>query len=105
MLYENTRGFFDASQEIYGKEKPRETAIKKLLAGLIGEQLSEVNKLGVTPDGMIIGNRGTCCVLVEMKNEIGAGGSDLSVQAAVSYSKFWGDDSVRIHVNLGYRFY
>lgn len=71
-------------------------AINQEIQALIGEQFLVNKKLGVPLDGMITGHGGTACIFMEMKNEIDSGGSDPSVQAAISFSKFWGDNSVRI---------
>ncbi|KAF8600633.1 hypothetical protein BDV93DRAFT_419111, partial [Ceratobasidium sp. AG-I] len=98
-LYEQTRELFYVSQDTYPEENLRNAAIVEHLAPLLGESFQESTEIGVQPDHMITSRDGTCCGLVETKNEIGTGGCDPSIQASLSYSKYWGDstlDKVRI---------
>lgn len=94
-LCASTKKFFAVSQDIYKIEELRLAEIDKELGSLIGEPFLVSKKLGVLPGGMITGHGGAACIFMEMKNEVGAGGSDPSIQAAIAFSKFWGNDSVR----------
>ncbi|CAE6423060.1 unnamed protein product [Rhizoctonia solani] len=61
---------------------------KSGLEELLGK-LWQPKEPGVIPDGEAIVSSGGYCILMEMKNEIGAGGSDPSIQAAQTYSWVW----------------
>ena len=94
-LYEQTRELFYISQATYLEEKDRDAAIEEHLVPLMGEYFQESTKRGVQADGMIEGRDGGCCMLMKINNEIGTSGCDPSIQTAVSYSRYWGNSSVR----------
>ncbi|KAG9078891.1 hypothetical protein FS749_009054 [Ceratobasidium sp. UAMH 11750] len=83
-IYAQTTRYFTVSQELYETEfgqRPtpttRDQSSQEGLQVLLGSFMSE--------------HDGACLIVTEMKNEIGTGDSDPSIQAAQSYSRYWGD--------------
>jgi hypothetical protein len=88
-----------AAAAIYQTEKERTTAIMPLLSKLIGYDLINVrNEDQSISDGVAISNcsgKSATVALAEKKNELGTGGSDPTIQGALSYRKTWIQKSVR----------
>ncbi|KAG9086361.1 hypothetical protein FS749_003688 [Ceratobasidium sp. UAMH 11750] len=101
-IYTQTTRYFTVSQELYEAEfdqRPtmtaRDQSSQEGLQVLLGSFMSRVSMCGTRPDGLASGHGGACLIVVEMKNEIGTGGSDPSIQAAQSYSRYWGDPKMQ----------
>jgi hypothetical protein len=94
--YNLVEELFILSQETFSSKSQRDDAIQTALSPLIGQPDVVVHGEGDEVDEIITGPNNTCCVLVEIKDEIGTAESDPSVQGALSYSKYWGQPLVRI---------
>lgn len=92
-MYTHTTTYFPTSQQLYEQEFGRDQSSHANLGELLGGLLSKTSKHRVEPDGMSLGHDGAPCIIMEMKNEIGSGKSDPSIQAAQSYSRSWRDPS------------
>lgn len=66
----------------------------KDLEELIGKQFSTTGAQEGGPDGLIVASGGACCIIVETQEEMGEGGCDPSIQAALVYAKYWTSDQV-----------
>ncbi|CAE6446212.1 unnamed protein product [Rhizoctonia solani] len=92
-LYEDTAHYLQTSQDLYPDESSRrqgrEDSSRHLLGPLLGDLLLKVRESGAEPDGVFTGDNGAWCIIMEMKNEIGSGASDPSIQAAQSYTRAW----------------
>ncbi|CUA78453.1 Sorting nexin-25 [Homo sapiens] [Rhizoctonia solani] len=101
-IYAYTRDHFIVSQELYeeditrsnSKATSRDKVTRESLHRLLGDALQKIRVNGVEADGVITGPDASCLVIMEMKNEIGLGSSDPSIQAAESYMRYWSDDLV-----------
>ncbi|KAG8692343.1 hypothetical protein FRC08_009837 [Ceratobasidium sp. 394] len=83
-IYAQTTRYFAVSQELYETE--------------FGQRSTPTARDQNSREGLqvLLGNftsrhDGACLIVMETKNEIGTGGSDPSIQAAQSYSRYWGD--------------
>ncbi|CAE7056366.1 unnamed protein product [Rhizoctonia solani] len=98
--YKDTDKYFVASQDLYAEEqsrKPdsarksavRDGSTRDLLGPLLGGLLVNAGEPGTHPDGVAVTDNAVWCMIMEMKNEIGMGGSDPSIQASESYARVW----------------
>ncbi|QRW17485.1 Tyrosine kinase specific for activated [Rhizoctonia solani] len=91
--------YFWASQRIYHAEagsraSNQDENTRTILEDLLGK-LWRVTEDGPNPDAVTIGSNGGACLFIEMKDEIGTGGSDPSIQTAYSYSRFWRNSQLK----------
>ncbi|CAE6389813.1 unnamed protein product [Rhizoctonia solani] len=102
-VYLRTREHFLVSQDLYEHEnnnpRARDEATRTSLGGLLGNALQKITVHGVQADGVITGRDATPLMIMEMKNEIGAGSSDPSIQAAQSYTRYWSSAGARHWLN------
>ncbi|CAE6471454.1 unnamed protein product, partial [Rhizoctonia solani] len=91
----SARALLAASQYLYGKETGaggRTETLKPLLNRLLGVFIQNSGVLGTHSDGLVQAQTGGYQMIMEVKNEIGVGGCDPSIQGAVAYANYWGDD-------------
>ncbi|PVF94281.1 hypothetical protein CPB86DRAFT_818107 [Serendipita vermifera] len=85
-----------AAAETYRSERDRRRAVEKNLTALFGEPIGQIMLDDKSSsNGCIISFSGTYWtlrLLIELKNEIGTGGCDPSVQGSYSTRKYWVDD-------------
>ncbi|QRV85642.1 WaaY domain-containing protein [Ceratobasidium sp. AG-Ba] len=96
---ENLKNLLSASPAIYGKEtgtNGRDKTIRGHLSELLGFAMDSVDLNGAKPDGVVSGSNGAVYMVIEVKNEIGTGGSDPTIQGAISYVKHWGAETKRL---------
>ncbi|CEL53119.1 hypothetical protein RSOLAG1IB_11251 [Rhizoctonia solani AG-1 IB] len=89
----STLSLIKASQDLYaleGGEKGRTAAILPLLNSVLDCSISATEIPRNKSDGTVQTRNGAYTLVVEVKNEIGTGGSDPSVQGAIAYAKYWG---------------
>ncbi|CAE6465106.1 unnamed protein product [Rhizoctonia solani] len=102
-VYRHTVDHFIVSQDLYEHEtkhpEARDEVTCTSLRDLLGDTLSKVTANGVQADGTITGWDATRIIIMEMKNEIGTGGSDPSIQAAQSYLRYWSNQLARRWLN------
>ncbi|KAL5631181.1 hypothetical protein ACGC1H_006876 [Rhizoctonia solani] len=102
-VYLRTTEHFPVSQNLYEEEtnhaQARDEITRSSLRRLLGDALRKTKANGVEADGVITGPDATCLVIMEMKNEIGMGSSDPSIQAAQSYTRYWSDNTARHWLN------
>ncbi|CAE6493838.1 unnamed protein product [Rhizoctonia solani] len=82
-----------ASQKIYDTEPVRTEALIPLLQRLLGRHIAEVSIRGTKSDGAIHESNGAYSMIMEIKNEIGTGGCDPSIQGAIAFANYWGQGS------------
>ncbi|KAG8685675.1 hypothetical protein FRC11_010231, partial [Ceratobasidium sp. 423] len=92
-FYYRVLEYFWTSQDIHGAEtgSSRGSNCDASTWGGLEEFLGKLWKVlepGV-PDATAIGPNGTYSLIIEIKNEVGTGGCDPSIQAAQSYSRLW----------------
>jgi hypothetical protein len=88
---ENVQKFIKASSAVYAREDARFDAIELIINDLLGWELIATRSKKVTSDGVIrfSRNRFTGYLLIlEVKNEIGTGGSDPFLQASFAYQLY-----------------
>ncbi|CAE6450431.1 unnamed protein product [Rhizoctonia solani] len=94
-VYQRTKEHFSISQALYGgvtgNPQAKDELTRASLRHLLGDALQKIKANGVEADGVITGTNSAYLVIMEMKNEIGTGSSDPSVQAAQSYMRYWCD--------------
>ena len=94
--YSTAYQFNVASSQLYDMESQRKAAIFESLHLAIHFHL--VNVDGTTPRGRILADRGdglpATIAICELRNEIGSGGCDPSIQGGLSYRKLWVADEV-----------
>ncbi|KAG9120965.1 hypothetical protein FRC07_003280, partial [Ceratobasidium sp. 392] len=93
VFLDNLKKLLNASPAIYSKEigpNGRDIAIRGHLSTLLGFAMDSVDLNGAKPDGVVSGSNGAVYMMIEVKNEIGTGGSDPTIQGAISYVKHWG---------------
>ncbi|CAE6407480.1 unnamed protein product [Rhizoctonia solani] len=94
-VYQHTEQHFSVSQAMYGGEtgnpQAKDKHFRDSLRHLLGDALQKNKGDGVEADGVTTGTNLAYLVVMEMKNEIGTGSSDPSVQAAQSYMRYWCD--------------
>ncbi|QRV82359.1 kinase domain protein [Ceratobasidium sp. AG-Ba] len=96
MIYETElRDPPDQSGQHQAQNVARDQSCREPLSALLGSLLSRSPAHGAQPDGLVTSSVGACIILLELKNEIGTGGSDPSIQAAQSYSRYWGGFQAR----------
>ncbi|KAG8689270.1 hypothetical protein FRC11_003478, partial [Ceratobasidium sp. 423] len=86
-----------ASQAMYDHEDRadgRAEALKPILSSLLGLYIQTAEIPGTKSDGVLQGGNGAYYMIIEVKNEIGKGGRDPAVQAAIAFSKYWGQPSL-----------
>ncbi|CUA67434.1 hypothetical protein RSOLAG22IIIB_03080 [Rhizoctonia solani] len=82
-----------ASQKIYDSEPGpdgRTAALTHLLEQILTFDILEVSMPKTKSDGLITEADGPHLMFMEVKNEIGTGGCDPSVQGAIAYVSYWG---------------
>ncbi|CAE6483227.1 unnamed protein product [Rhizoctonia solani] len=89
----DTVHYFQTSQNLFQDESTRrlgrDDRSGHLLGTMLGGLLLRAEEYNTRPDGVAPTSNGAWCIIMEMTNEIGAGGSDPSIQAARSYSRVW----------------
>ncbi|KAJ1301447.1 hypothetical protein OPQ81_008705 [Rhizoctonia solani] len=88
----DTLRLITASQNIYAKEpgaQGRVEALAPILDSLLGCSIGMYETKGTKSDGSILSRNGAYCMVMEIKNEIGTGGSDPSIQGAIEFAKYW----------------
>ncbi|CAE6474273.1 unnamed protein product, partial [Rhizoctonia solani] len=90
-FYYQVQDYFWTSQDTYdveteGKGTQRDPNVVSGLEDLLGK-LWKTLEPGAAADGAAIIDTGGYSMIIEMKNEIGAGGSDPMIQAAQAYSR------------------
>ncbi|PVF90894.1 hypothetical protein CPB86DRAFT_508930 [Serendipita vermifera] len=98
-IYNNARNFLVASAEIYRLESHRRAGVINLLKELLGRNIKlEQNDDQSSSDGLITIDitlvQCALLLLLEIKNEVGSGHSDPSIQAALSFTRYWSQDKV-----------
>jgi hypothetical protein len=74
----------------YEGEDARQATVKPVLDILLGRHLEDIrNPDGTYADGVLAYSSVLVPLLLELKNEVGADGSDLTFQAALTYRKYW----------------
>jgi hypothetical protein len=100
--YSQVAGLFATSRELYEREPDRRDEVCQRLNALFGAPISIVvhPKRYTQSDGLVT----TACGIVnairavlELKNEIGYGGSDPSFQGCLSYRMYWAEQTVSFH--------
>ena len=100
--------FMCEASGIYTNEDTRRSAIRPKLLNVLSVGMENVVNLDSTSaDGMVVTHalmmgEVAAVGIEEDKNEFGDGGSDPSIQAGLSYGRFWAQSSVRS--NLLHRF-
>lgn len=96
------RQLMDAGAQFFESEAKRFRVIQPYLNVLLGDHLTGApGPYQCHPDGVLFIAQGNSDLLVpvlvfELKNEMGAGGSDATTQGSFSWRKLWAeDDSVR----------
>ena len=97
-----TASFMHRASAIYEKEVDGASNIDELLNEVIYHSFGKVTSIDKTsPDGIIRTKvlvdgqtKFAALCIREDKNEIGAGGSDPSIQVGLSYGRFWAQDAV-----------
>jgi hypothetical protein len=98
--YRKTQEYITLSSSFYPTELVRQDAIiTSLKAAMSFDLFSVKNRDGTWPDGTIMMPTTVREVhapvgIWELKNEIGSGGSDPSIQGALSYRKIWAVEDV-----------
>lgn len=90
--YLEVEGLLFSAQEIYSNEAKRVTAIKPVLATILNNQILSETIPKCLAGGLISITDGPLhaySAILEVKNEIGTGGCDPSVQGAHSYAQCW----------------
>ncbi|CAE7198180.1 unnamed protein product [Rhizoctonia solani] len=85
-VYMRTSNYFHASQDLYVDEtnpQARDEITQSRLLGVLGKSLANGVQKGAGPEAGIH--------IMEMRNELGTGPSDPSIQAAQSYARYWAD--------------
>ncbi|PVF96265.1 hypothetical protein CPB86DRAFT_518461 [Serendipita vermifera] len=100
-MYENVRKFLIASARIYGTEPLRRAGLIDLLQELLGKTIrSELHEDQSSSDGVITFDISTTqsalLFLLELKNEVGTGHCDPSVQASLSFTRHWSQNNVSL---------
>ncbi|CAG8681579.1 24933_t:CDS:2 [Cetraspora pellucida] len=91
--YEWTLEFINGMAEIYRSEHGRSIVFKEKIRKLFGEELRTISleddsrNYGVLESNVF--SKSVLRFLVEMKNEIGTGGCDPTVQASASFAKYY----------------
>ncbi|CAE6373097.1 unnamed protein product [Rhizoctonia solani] len=98
-FYDSIFEYFWASQRIYHAEagsraSNRDENTRTILEDLLGK-LWRATEDGPNPDAVATGSNGGACLFIEMKDEIGTGGGDPSIQTAYSYSRFWRNSQLK----------
>ncbi|QRV96600.1 kinase domain protein [Ceratobasidium sp. AG-Ba] len=94
--------FMSISQAVYACEAQRTLAVKNHLKSLLGVEAITVEPANsCTADGVImtkshvaIDDPSAYLLVMEVKNEVGTGDSDPSIQGAKSYARYWSDDNL-----------
>ncbi|CAE6494428.1 unnamed protein product [Rhizoctonia solani] len=93
ITYARAVDYFQTSQALYKDESirrgGRDESSRRLLGTVLGGLLMKSGDYDTRPDGVATTSNGAWCIIMEMKNEIGSGGSDPTIQAAQSYSRCW----------------
>lgn len=101
--YRAVSSFLVTSCDIYTSKLERRNALLPILIELLGQPIISGQLLedGSSSDGicttkMEVGGKGmfALLMLLELKNEIGAGGCDPSVQASFSFTRWWSETRV-----------
>ncbi|KAH7334532.1 hypothetical protein B0J17DRAFT_111141 [Rhizoctonia solani] len=85
-------------QDTYNKEPAcggRTAAILSILDSLLKPYLISSEASEIKADGSIQTENGDCYIIMQVKDGIGTGGSDPTIQGAVIYAKHWAQDHLR----------
>jgi hypothetical protein len=99
--YDMVKQFITTSSAIYDNEELRREALVELLEHLLGKAInSQKSNDGTNSDSMVtidpkIGQL-ALLLLLELRNEIGTGNCDPSIQSALSYTRWWSQRKVGI---------
>lgn len=92
-IRKNVRSLIEASTNVYYGEKGRMEAITPFLTTLFSGELLVTSKSNVQSDGVLLAKSirdwNAYILIFELKNEIGAGGSDPYMQASRAFQKYW----------------
>lgn len=95
--YALVNDLLEASQAMYPTElgpNSRTQSLRPILEKLLPPYLGIREAPGTKSDGLITARNGAPCMVMEINNEIGTGGSDPTVQGAISYAKYWGENQL-----------
>ena len=103
--YEIVESLLSASPNLFKDEKQRQNWLKTFLGRVLGRPLTvSVLEDGTSNDGVCVAHvkadQNALLLLCEMKNEIGSGECDPSVQAGFAYSRWWSQTEVRFACSL-----
>ncbi|CAG8756528.1 5181_t:CDS:2, partial [Racocetra persica] len=94
-----TLEFINGMADIYHNEREHFIVFKEKIHKLFGEELRIISlEDDSSNDGILESNvfsKSVLCFLVEMKNEIGTGSCDPTVQASASYAKYYTQETYR----------
>jgi hypothetical protein len=94
--YPKVRELLSVSADFYKSEKLRTPKTLEILNSLLDQSFCTVEAPSVKGDGVILQTCGgftEVLVVLEIKNEIGTGGSDPFNQASLAYRKYWVTES------------
>jgi hypothetical protein len=83
-----------ASQAIHNKELHaggRTDTLRPILSHLLGSYIATGEEPGTKADGHIGTENGARLMIISIKNKVGSGGSDPSVQGAIAYAEYWSE--------------
>lgn len=86
-----------SSQELYAKQGSRVDIIKPDLDAVLDVHIQKEDIAKCEADGVITVTDGPLhayCAVLEVKDEIGIGGCDPSIQGAQSYAHYWSQNAV-----------
>ena len=97
--YEAVGNLLVASSAVYRKEKHRQAALTRILGELLSQSISVVQLEDGTSNDRIctvhVGEGYSALLLLcKFKNEIASGDCDPSLQASVSFTRWWSQDQV-----------
>jgi hypothetical protein len=99
-----TASLLRSVSKISVKEAPRDSESREILAKILGVSLEHVsNQDRTSADYMSVQhtplNINAAPIIVEVKGELGLGGSDPSVQSSFSYARFYCSKEVRVSLS------
>ncbi|CUA77963.1 hypothetical protein RSOLAG22IIIB_12942 [Rhizoctonia solani] len=90
----NTLPLLTVSQDLYKTEigpNVRTEALKSLLSKLLDHHIRECSIPETKSGGVVQDSNGAYSMIVQVKNEVGTGGCDPSIQAAIAFANYWSD--------------
>jgi hypothetical protein len=92
--YKHVIELVQASQALYDRglyAGSRNETIGPILNHLLGSYVATCEEPGTKTDGHVGMENSPHLMIIEIKNEVGTGGSDPSVQGTIAYAKYWGE--------------